>query len=277
MKNKRFDDDVFRYLFIIIAIALFTGPILWIVMSSFKSANEILSSDPTFFPRKISFENYTALFEDHSFIRFFINSIIVAVTSTFLGVIFGTLAAYSFARTNTTMSNFLFVTVMSFRMLPAVVLVIPLFLLMKNIGLLNTYLGLILAYTSFTLPFAIFLMTGFIQQIPRELEESALIDGCSRLQAILKVVFPLAAPGIATTTIFSFLVAWNDYLFAVTLTSTTKVRTLAVGIAGFNTARNVSIGPMFAALVIGVIPLLIITLFAQKHLIKGLTLGALKE
>ncbi|TDO94123.1 carbohydrate ABC transporter membrane protein 2 (CUT1 family) [Halanaerobium saccharolyticum] len=276
MKKKRFDKDVFRYIFIVIAIALFTGPILWILLSSFKSPNEILNSDPSFFPRNISFENYSALFEDHSFIRFFINSIIVTVISTFLGVLFGTLAAYSFARTNTTMSNLLFVTVMSFRMLPAIVLVIPLFLLMKNLGLLNTYLGLILAYTTFTLPFAIFLMTGFIQQIPRELEESALIDGCSRLQAILKVVFPLAAPGIATTTIFSFLVAWNDYLFAVTLTSTTKVRTLAVGIAGFNTARNVSIGPMFAALVLGVIPLLIVTLFAQKHLIKGLTLGALK-
>jgi multiple sugar transport system permease protein len=207
--------------------------------------------------------------------RYFLNSLIVSAGTTVLSVGIGCLAAYSLARFRFRAKRYMLLAILLVRMVPAVVLVIPIYTLWRSFGLLDTHIGLIVAYLSFNLPFVIWMMRGFFVDIPAEIEEAALIDGCSRLEALVKVILPLAAPGMAATSIFALLLGWNEFLFAVLLTSN-NAKTLTPAILNYVTDRAVLWGNLYAAGSIVLLPVLIFSLAVQKHLARGLTGGAVK-
>jgi ABC-type glycerol-3-phosphate transport system permease component len=207
--------------------------------------------------------------------RYFVNSLVVSMGTMVLSLAVGCLAAYSLARFRFRAKRYMLMGILLVRMVPAVVLVIPIYTLWRGLGLLDTHLGLILAYLSFNLPFVIWMMRGFFVDIPVEIEEAALIDGCSRLSALVRVILPLAAPGIAATSIFALLLAWNEFLFAVLLTAD-KAKTLTPAILNYVTDRAILWGNLYAAASIVLLPVLVFSLLVQRHLARGLTGGAVK-
>jgi multiple sugar transport system permease protein len=190
--------------------------------------------------------------------------------------VFGTLAAYAFARTKSKSFNALLLVILSGRMLPGVALCIPLYILMRNLGLLDTYWALIIADTTFNLPFTIFMMSGYISQLPKEIEESGKIDGCTRLGILIYLITPLIGPGLGATAVLNFLMSWNEFLFAVVLTMSDTVKTIPVALISFDTGRNIFWGQMFAVITISLIPATLFTIFAQRYLVRGVTMGAVK-
>jgi multiple sugar transport system permease protein len=274
---------LFRHLLILVVLIIFLFPIYWMITTSLKPPEDVLRRPPiwTFEP---TLDNYRYAFEEADFPRFIKNTIIVAGFSTALVISFGSLASYSFARYNPGDGHILFF-ILTTRMMPGIAVVIPFFLIFRDIG--KTQLGetlhigldrpgaLVVAYTVFNLPFAIWLMYSFFQDIPKELEDSARLDGYGRLQVLWRVVLPLAAPGIAVTAIFSLLFAWNEFLFAYILTRN-EARTITVGVSGFQTQQGILWGPLAAAAVICVVPMLLVALLLQRYIVRGLTFGAVR-
>ena len=268
-------------------------PVAWSYLNSFKPPEQIFDLPPRliFTP---TLHNYAVVFglqvgseaegisqtqEATGVVselpRYFLNSLIVSIGTMVLSLALGCLAAYSLARFRFSAKRYMLMGILLVRMVPAVVLVIPIYTLWRGFGLLDTHAGLILAYLSFNLPFVIWMMRGFFVDIPVEIEEAALIDGCSRLSALVRVILPLAAPGIAATSIFALLLGWNEFLFAVLLTSD-KAKTLTPAILNYVTDRAVLWGNLYAAASIVLLPVLIFSLAVQKHLARGLTGGAVR-
>jgi multiple sugar transport system permease protein len=268
-------------------------PVAWSYLNSFKPPEQIFDLPPRliFTP---TLHNYAVVFglqvgseaegisqtqEATGVVselpRYFLNSLIVSIGTMVLSLALGCLAAYSLARFRFSAKRYMLMGILLVRMVPAVVLVIPIYTLWRGFGLLDTHAGLILAYLSFNLPFVIWMMRGFFVDIPVEIEEAALIDGCSRLSALVRVILPLAAPGIAATSIFALLLGWNEFLFAVLLTSD-RAKTLTPAILNYVTDRAVLWGNLYAAASIVLLPVLIFSLAVQKHLARGLTGGAVK-
>ncbi len=273
------------------AFAMF--PVLWSYLNSFKPPEQIFDLPPKliFAP---TLHNYAVVFglqvgaeaegvsqtqeatgAASQLPRYFLNSLVVSIGTTLCSMAIGCLAAYSLARFQFRAKRYMLLGILLVRMVPAVVLVIPIYTLWRAAGLLDTHAGLILAYLSFNLPFVIWMMRGFFVDIPIEIEEAALIDGCSRLQALVKVIVPLAAPGMAATSIFALLLGWNEFLFAVLLTAD-KAKTLTPAILNYVTDRAILWGNLYAAASIVLLPVLIFSLSVQKHLARGLTGGAVK-
>src|SRR4030043_2068097 len=237
---------------------------------------------PPHFIFKPTLDNYIYALQKANFLHFVENTILVAIISTIIVIVLSALAAYSFARYNPGGGNIL-VFILPTKMFPAIAVVLPYFLIFKEIG--QTGIGnflqigldkpgaLIVSYTMFNLPFAIWLMVSFFQDIPRELEDSARLDGYNRLQVLRKVVLPLAMPGIAVTAIFCLIFAWNEFLFAYILTRD-AARTITVGVESFFTLRGILWGPVAAAATISVAPMLIFVLILQRYMVRGLTFGA---
>ena len=267
----------------IAVLIVFMFPIYWMISTSFKSSGDILVNPPrwTFRP---TLQNYIYAFEVANFGRYIRNTLIVALVSTAIVLLTGTLAAYSFARYNVGAGNIMFF-ILTTRMMPAVAVVFPFFLIFRIMG--STGVGqflqlgldrlgtLAVCYTVFNLPFAIWLLHSFFQDIPAELEDSARMDGYSRWQALWKIVFPLAAPGIAVTAIFCLLFSWNEYLFAFVLTRDLAT-TITLGVAAFWTQRGVDWGPLSAAATICVVPMVAFALILQRYIVRGLTFGAVR-
>jgi ABC-type glycerol-3-phosphate transport system permease component len=250
------------------------GPIAWMVLTSLKMDNIVAAMPPVwvFVP---TFDHYTALFSSSDFQRYLVNTLIVASITSVLATVFGFLSAYSFTRFRYRGSMFLPMFYLVVRMVPRISLVLPFYVILTQIGMLNTRSALILSYTTFALPFGIWMMIGFLKELPVDLEEAAMVDGCNRWQVLSKVVIPLAAPGIATTAIFAFLLGWNEFLFSLIL-SGPESRTLPVMVAGFETDRGIRWGELSAAAVSIMLPVVLVALFLQRHIVKGLTLGAVK-
>lgn len=282
-KNYVTAGDLVRYAIIIILLIFFLFPIFWMIATSFKPDAAVLTKPPTwvFTP---TLDNYRYAFAKADFILFLKNTLIVSLTSTLLVVAMGSLASYSFARYDVGKGHIMFF-ILTTRMFPAIAVVLPYFVLFREIGRtavgqflnigLDTTGALIITYTMFNLPFAIWLMFSFFQEIPVELEDSARLDGYSRFQVFLKVVLPLAAPGIAVTAIFSLIFAWNEFLFAFMLTRDVA-RTITIGVSGFWTQRGILWGPLSAAAVICVVPMLVFALALQRYFVRGLTFGAIR-
>jgi multiple sugar transport system permease protein len=282
-RQKATPFDILRYGIIIIALLWTVFPIAWLIITSFKPPDEIMVKPPVFFFQP-TLDNYLYAIHKANFLRFIGNTLLVAVVSTIFVIVLGALAAYSFARYNVGGGSILFF-ILTTRMFPAIAVILPYFLIFKEIG--NTGIGeflqvgldkpgaLIVSYTMFNLPFAIWLMVSFFQDIPRELEESARLDGYTRLQVLRKVVLPLAAPGIAVTAIFCLIFAWNEFLFAYILTRD-AARTITVGVESFFTLRGILWGPVAAAATISVVPMLIFVLVLQRYMVRGLTFGAVR-
>jgi multiple sugar transport system permease protein len=255
---------------------LFLGPYVYLLLTSLKPSAEAVSSPPTFWPSTFSFENYRNMFEYLPVGKYFANSLITAISSTFISVLLGSMAAYGISRFTSVTGKYFLLFTLVIRMVPMISIAIPMYMIIKNMGLIDTHLALVFVYTSVNVPFAIWLMIGFFDSIPKEFDEAARIDGCSWLGSFIRVIIPVSLPGLATTAIFTFMLAWNDFLFALLMTST-NAKTATVGISEFLTAYNLDLGPMTAAAVSFSLPVMIFSLFVQRYIVSGMTLGAVKE
>lgn len=248
-------------------------PVYWMVATSLKSEANVHTYPPLFvFP--ITLENYAQLFTQANFLRPFVNSFIVAVCATAGSVVLGSMAAYGIGRFKVGGKLFPF-WILAMRMFPPIVLALPIFFLISGAGLLNSRAALIAVYLMLNLPFVIWLMRGFFLEIPLSLEEAAWIDGCSRWQAMIQVVLPLARPGLAVTSIFVFIATWNEFLLAVVLTGP-ETRTAPVAAAQFSGEYGILWGPMMAAGTVIVLPMLVAAFLVQRYIVRGLALGAVK-
>ena len=274
-------DKVLAYGFLIVMCIFALFPFAWMFSTSIKTPQEAFVIPPRWIPNHISFSAYRVLWDakaanNNNFPRYFLNSAIVSLGTMILSVMIAVPAAYAFARFVFPGKNWFFYAILGRNMFPLVVFLVPLFQLMATLKLQNNYFGLILAYLTFSLPLAIWLLKGFFDNIPVELEKAARIDGCTRFGAFFRVILPLTIPGIVATAIYSFIGAWNEYIFATTLTSDPKLRTLPVG-QGFFLTENSSnwAGLMAVSLVIS-IPVVAFFLLLQRYFIRALTEGAVK-
>ncbi|MCY7340418.1 MAG: carbohydrate ABC transporter permease [Pseudonocardia sp.] len=251
-------------------------PVLWIVSLSFKTTDTI--TDGSFVPRSWTLDNYAQIFSLDLFTSALVNSIGIAIISTVLAVVIGTMAAYAIARLDFPGKKTLVGVSLLIAMFPQISLVSPLFDISRAVGLFDTWPGLILPYITFALPLAIYTLSAFFREIPWELEKAAKMDGATPLQAFREVIVPLAAPGVFTTAILVFIFCWNDFLFAISLTSTSASQTAPVAIANFTGASQFAepTGSIAAAAVLLTIPIIIFVLLFQRRIVAGLTSGAVK-
>jgi multiple sugar transport system permease protein len=271
-----------------IVLALFFIPVLWLVQTSVRPNIEINTRPPVWISKNINLDSYLALLgfdvnperfafgENVPFGSYFRNSLVTALLSTMLALIIGTLAAFAFSSFKFRGKNSIFLTLMVARAIPGIALSLPLLVLFTKMGMSDKVYGLVIAYTAMNVPFTAWLMTGFIGEIPDELTEAALIDGCSRWTAFLRVVVPLVGPGLAASGIFAFLTSWNEFAIASVLTRTTASKTFPVGLFDFTAEFVSDWRGMCAMSVIMLIPAIIFVITVQRQLVKGLTLGAVK-
>jgi multiple sugar transport system permease protein len=262
-----------RYLAALLLTVIFLFPIYWLFIISLKTPEEIFAFPPVWYPKNLQFANYRVLFRDGDAVTVW-NSLVLAGASTILAMIIGTLAAYSLVRFKTGGEN-LAVWIISQRMMPPVAIVFPIFLLYVFFGWVDSYHGLILLYTAFNLPYVIWMMRGYIEDIPLELEESALVDGCGRWEVLWKVVFPMARTGLFATAVFTFVFAWNEFLFALVLTRT-EVITYTVQVTHYFGGQSNFWAKIAAMSVLGTIPVFIAVATMQRYLVRGISMGAVK-
>jgi multiple sugar transport system permease protein len=278
-KNPRLrSKSVFRYLLVLLALLAALTPVYWMLTISLKREVDQFAVPPHWFSFAPTLEHYVDAFMRRSFGQYLLTSAIVAVCSTACALLMGTLAAYALARFSfpRRLDRKLSLWILSTRMFPPIVTAIPLFLMMRDVSLLNTRTSLIILYTGFNLPFVVWMMRGFFLEVPRELEEAAMVDGDSRLGALRRVLLPLVAPGLAATAVFCLIISWNEFLFALVLAQTDAAMTLPVGIAGRVTQYEIKWGVMSAAGVVAMLPILVFAMAVQKYLVRGLSLGAVK-
>jgi multiple sugar transport system permease protein len=259
---------------VVVAYALI--PVLWIASLSFKTTATL--TDGNFVPREWTLDNYKTIFNTDEFVRALGNSIGIAVISTTIAVVLGTMAAYAIARLDFPGKGLLVGISLLIAMFPQVSLVSPLFEIERQLGIFDTWLGLIIPYITFALPLAIYTLSAFFKQIPWDLEKAAKMDGATQAQAFRRVIVPLAAPGVFTTAILVFIFCWNDFLFAISLTSTERSRTVPAAISFFTGASQFEdpTGATCAAAVVITIPIILFVLFFQRRIVSGLTSGAVK-
>ena len=259
--------------FVVIFVA---APLYWLIASSLKTPANLGSSPPQYFPNPISTQNYHDAFVNYDFGIYFRNSLIITLVTTALVLIVGTLAGYALGRLPMRGKFTLMVTLLIISVFPAIAVVAPLYLLLRNLGWLNSYQGLILVYTAFNLPFAIWILRNYMLGIPKEMEETGRIDGAGPLRTVWTIILPMALPGLFTAGIFCFTACWTEFLFALTFNASNNYRTIPVGIAEFGTVFTVPYGTIFAASVVAVVPIGILVFVFRKFVISGLTSGAVK-
>lgn len=257
--------------------ALFAGlPVLWMLASSFKTNTEIFSYPPRLITENFSMDAYMAVLTDPEQRRFFVNSYLVSGLVTILTLLVGILAGFAFSRYKFRFKGIVNTVVISVQAVPPITLLIPYFSLIVALRLHNTYAALVLTYMVFTLPYAIIMMTGYFNTLPRELDEAVMIDGGNRSIALWRVLVPISLPGIVAVGIYTFMQAWNEFLFALTLTKTTDMRTVPIGIQLLMGQHSYEWNQMMAMSVLGSLPVLILFLFFQRYFIAGMTAGSVK-
>jgi len=257
--------------------AFYAGfPVFWMIDSSFKGNSEIFAYPPKLITDTFSFKAYSAVLTDPEKVRFFINSYVVATSVTLLTLLVGILAGYSFSRYEYPLKNILNTIIVSVQAVPPISLLIPYFSLIVALGIYNTYMALILTYMVFTLPYAILMMTGYFNTLPKELDEAVKVDGGSSFVALWRVLVPIAIPGIVSIGIYTFMLAWNEFLFALTLTRTNDMRTVPIGIQLLMGQHSYEWNQMMAMSVLGCLPVLILFLFFQRYFIAGMSAGSVK-
>jgi multiple sugar transport system permease protein len=253
-------------------------PVVWIISLSFKGPTETASGSPQFLPKEPTWKNYDDILNNPDFRDSLVNSFGIAIIATFLSVVLATLAAYAIARLEFKGKRLVLSLALAIAMFPVVALVGPLFDLWRTLGLFNTWPGLIIPYMSFTLPLAIWTLSAFFREIPWEMEQAAQVDGATSWQAFRKVIVPLAAPGVFTAAILTFFFAWNEFVLAISLTSTTRARTVPAQLSFFvgPDPFNPPYGQLATASVVVTVPIIIIVLLFQRKIVAGLTSGAVK-
>ena len=257
------------------ALVFFLGPFFWIVTTSLKGNEDYFSFPPVWVPAEPSIKHYVGLFTRSNGARYFANSMVISTLSMIAALVVSLPTAYSIARWRFG-GGFLSVLLLMLRMLPAIALIIPVYLMYKFLGLTNSYFGLITVYTVVYIPFAVWLLVGFLRDFPVEIEEAALIDGCSRVRALVAVVVPIIAPGLAVVALFSFIATWNEFLFAIVLTGI-ETKTMMVLVTSFTSGgTDMFYGEASASVVLGVLPAFAVAFMLQRYLVKGLALGGTK-
>ena len=268
---------LFVYVTLAAAILIAVFPFWWMFVTSLKRPIDIFSG-VALWPQEVTFDNYHRLLRDYHFASFLFNSVVVVTAAVAVSLVLGTLAAYALARFRLRFGvrRMALYAVLLVRMLPGILLVVPLYIVLAQWGLLNTRLGLILIYAGLNTSFVVWMMQSFLEEIPRDIEEAAMVDGDSRLTALRRVVLPLAAPGLIATAIFSVIATYNDFIIALALTSTPVAQTIPVGVSTLIGKIEIQWGPMAAAGVVGALPIVIFALIVQRNFVRGLTLGAVK-
>jgi multiple sugar transport system permease protein len=259
---------------LIFACLVILLPLLWTLRTSFVHRVLAYRIPPKwlFTP---TLDNYRIVFKEEPFPLFFMNSIIIAVASTALCLILGAPVAYSYSRFRTG-GDVLRVSMLATQMLPAITLVIPFFLIFKSVGLYNTRLGVVITYITFNIPFVVWILIGFFEGVPRELDESALVDGCTRLGSFVRIIVPVSLPGMLSAGVFTFVLSWNEFLFALILTGK-STKTLPVAISGLITQQGTQIGAVSAACMLIILPMVLLYFGLRTFMIKGMVAGAIKE
>ena len=258
-------------------LVVFCGfPFAWMISTAFKDSHEIFATPPTLIPHTWTLDNLQRLFTETRALTYFRNSIIVSFSTVAMTIAVATPAAYSLTRFRFKGREQIAATVLFTYMFAPIMIIIPFYVMMRFLGLTNTHFGLILAYTAFCLPFGLWMLRTFFQSIPLDIEQAAMIDGANRLQTVIYVVLPLAIPGVAATSIFTFILTWNDYIFARILISADTLKTLPVGIADLYNASVVDWGMIMAAGLLILTPVMGVFFVIQKYMVAGLGAGALK-
>jgi multiple sugar transport system permease protein len=269
--------DVFANIAVLALVAFAVFPILWALLVSLKPEADIVTATLQYVPRHITFENYEAIWTRSNFPTLIANSAVVTLTTVIICTIVGTLASYAVARCSFKGRRALMLLFLVVRMFPAVMIIIPLFIVMRNVGLLDSRFGLALAYTTFLLPVFIWMMKGFFDGVPGDLEDAARIDGASRLGAMVRVILPLVLGGLVATSVFVAIGAWNEFLFALMLTTSTGSRTWPVGLQLMVGEFQLPWGSLAAGGIISIIPVMVLFAVVQRALVRGLTAGAVKS
>ncbi len=271
-----------RILQVLVIVALVVGafyaafPVVWMLSSSFKSNRDVFAYPPRLITDSFSMSAYAAVLTNPEKVRFFLNSYFVALLVTLFTLAVGSLAGYSFSRYNFIFKRPLNMVIIGVQAVPPITLLIPYFSLIVTLKLFNTYAALVLTYMVLTLPYAIIMMTGYFNTLPKELDEAVMMDGGSRFNALWRVLIPISVPGLVSVGIYTFMQAWNEFLFAVTLTKTMDMRTVPVGIALLMGQHSYEWNEMMAMSVLGCLPVLILFLFFQRYFIAGMTAGSVK-
>ncbi len=275
--------QTFFNILVFVILTIGALPAVWILLTAFRPGSEINASPPIWIPQHLTLDAFLNLFGLNpayaagvpalSYLR---NSLVISLSSTFFAVGLGTMAAYAFSRFEFRGHTLVFLIIMLSRSVPGIALSLPLFLIMKSIGWIDTLHGLSFVYVAVNIPFTVWLMDGFFRQIPRELDEAAYIDGCGYWQTFWRIDLPLALPGMAAAAIFAFLASWNEYQIATLMTRTPNAKTLPVGLYDFTSQFTVDWRGMCALAVLMMIPAIVFVILTQRHMVRGLTFGAVK-
>jgi len=263
------------YLLLIVFSLINVYPIAWMVINSFKTEQEF-SLDPFFLPETWRWENYVEAWQTANLGTYFFNSIFVAVTSVIITVLFGALASYFLARFTFKMNKLVYVLFIFGMIIPIHATLVPMFILMNKLGLLNTGWTLLFPYVAFNLPLTIFILTSFMKAFPKDIEESAVMDGCGVFRIFWSIILPMSRPAIATVTILNFIHCWNEFSFALVLINDASLKTIPLGLANFAGQYNTNYTGQMAGLTMVIIPTLLLYILLEKHIVKGMTAGAVK-
>jgi len=261
------------YTGLVASTLFFLLPFIWILRTSLITKVEAYQIPPKW-NANLTFGNYISIFNENPFGHYFFNSLGIALITTLVSILIGAMASFWIAR-RPGESGRIKVSILATQMIPPVVMVIPLSLLIKNAGIDDTWFALITAYLTFNLPYVIWILISFFESVPKELDEACEMDGCTTVRAYFSVVLPLAAPGILATSVYSFIVAWNEFMFALNLTGL-KTRTLPVAIANMETQQGVMIAELCASTMVAILPVIFLSVFIKKYLVNGLTFGSVK-
>ncbi len=264
------------YLALILAVVIITFPVLWMLSVSFKPTTDTFSLPPQLIPENFQLDGYIKVLQNETFRTFIINSYLIGLAVTFLSLIIGTLAAFAFSRYRFFGDQAAKLFVIATQMVPTITLLIPFFGVIVWLRLYDTHLGLIVTYLTFGLPYAIIMMNAYLNTIPKDFDEAAIIDGCSPFRVLFSVLLPMATPGLISTAVYTFLLSWNEFLFALALTRSTEMRTVPVGISMLVGEFGLKWDEMMAFSVLGSVPVLLLFMFVQRYVVSGLSAGGVK-
>ena len=264
------------YVGLLVGLVFTLFPVFWIFISSVKTNTEVFAYPPSFIPENFTLSAYFNIFNDEDKLRFFFNSYFIAIIVTVLTLLISILSGYSFSRFDFKLKRILNLSIISTQTIPPITLLIPYFGIVVTFKIFDTYLALILTYLVFTIPYATLMMTSYFNTLPKELDDAVLMDGGSNFTALCRVIIPISLPGIVATCVYTFLLCWNEFLFALTLTKSYEMRTVPIGIQLLMGQHAYEWNEMMAMSIIGTVPILFLYLFAQKYFLAGLTSGSVK-
>jgi ABC-type glycerol-3-phosphate transport system permease component len=277
MKTRRTPISTLGILASLLILGFFSlAPVVWGISTSFKTDAGIYSLPPKWIPNPVTFANYASILSNTTMLRYFVNTLIISSGAMFFSLLVGILGAYGFSRYRFPGKSTMLWSILFTRLLPRVTIIIPLYIVLRNLRLLNTYAGLILVYMLVVMPLAVWLLKGFFDNLPYEIEEAAVMDGCSPMGVLMRIIVPISLPAIASVAMYAFILSWNEFLFALIMTNGKAIRPISVGLAFFIDEAGIHWGPLMAASMLMSIPAITIFMLLQTQLVRGLSEGAVK-